>query len=1422
MTPMKKNSTLFEVSWEVCNKVGGIYTVITSKMLQTMQHAGGQYYAIGPDLGPHPEFEETDEAHWKEVRAILAARNLQCRLGRWNIPGRPRTILVRAGDRYHRDQLLYELWSRYGVDSLSGGWDYVEPVMFSTACGEVIAAISQNLIEPQGGKAVAQFHEWLTGAGLLTVKRLAPHVGTVFTTHATVLGRAMAGAGQDIYRRMRQINPSMEAGAYGVTAKCSMETVTAREADCFTTVSDITADETDALLGRRADVVTPNGLDLQIVPDMSRQRQRPQSVRRSILDAAGRLLRRSLAEDTQIFMISGRYEFRNKGIDIFLEALAGLNDDLHQSKRRVLALCAVMGGHSGINADAVSGDEKVLPAGGGHWLSPHHVHAPAHDPILQACYDLGLDNRPENPVQVIFIPALLDGSDGFLNLPYNDVLSACDLGVFPSWYEPWGYTPQESIAHAVPTVTTDLAGFGLWAREAMKKGQPSGVEVIARRGAADEEVVLSLRKCFCRFSALDDAKLTQLRIEARQLSQLCTWEQFFSQYLEAFDMALSHAQSREALERGAAVDEEKIHKVFDGLSSLTPVMRSFTAVARLPEAIGRLRELAHNLWWSWHPESWELFSALHSASWERGAHNPIVTLERASLARMKELVNTPSYMERYRAVMADFDAYMSAPSQDCGDLICEKHPVAYFSTEYGLTECLPIYSGGLGILSGDHLKAASDLKIPLVGIGLLYRSGYFTQKLDKEGRQVPHYSVNDFSSLPVELVMVSDDEPLEIHLDLPGRNLYAQMWLVRVGRVKLYLLDTDIPRNMADDRRVSDQLYVADRDVRIRQEILLGMGGMKLCETLGLKPALYHMNEGHSAFLILERLRSLITGRGMSFDAACELVKGTTIFTTHTPVEAGNERFSLDLMKRYFSDYCQSLGLAWSELERLGTFDGEKRDSFEMTVLALNYAFRANGVSRLHGQVSRYMWQEHWKGVPVAEVPISHVTNGVHTESSLSTDMNSLMEQYLGPRWFDHPADSQVWSQIDSVPDEELWQVRTTQKFRLLNALASSVSDLCRKLNVSRQDQRLMMAGINPSALVIGFARRFAPYKRATLVLADLERLKAIVSNSNRPVIFIFAGKAHPADGIGIDLIQKVIQVSKSPEFLGKIFFIENYNLAISRLLVQGCDVWLNTPRRPYEASGTSGQKVAPNGGLNLSISDGWWYEGDNGENGWTIGPRETFDALGREQSDYADAESLYTLLEDSVVPLFFERGGDNIPHHWLRRVKRSIATLTPRYSCRRMVGDYLEQLYIPTAARGRALWVNGRALPARLALWKSDVASRFSTLKVEQCEVEGLSGDVMGIDGQSFITVKVALDCGAMEAHELLAQLVSGPSRGHLFDGRPDVVPLKLVESSEDKAIFKGQYQPRRSGQYLYGVRIMPFTEDLDSPLDSGLVLWA
>lgn len=1415
MQVKESHITLFEVSWEVCNKVGGIYSVVSSKALQAVDEFGEDFYLLGPDLKNNAEFEETDEHCWDSIRRILANKDLKCRLGRWNIPGRPKVILVDFAKRYTANQLLYELWTTYGVDSLSGGWDYMEPVMFSYACGELIAAIHESHIHPVKDASVAQFHEWMCGAGLLAVKKLAPTVGTVFTTHATMLGRAMASTGVDIYRQMRTINPQREAAAHNITAKYSMESIAAREADVFTTVSQITADEAEAFLGRKPDVITTNGLDMRVVPNFTEDRVTPAAQRTRLLAAINPLLRQELAEDTKIFVISGRYEFHNKGVDVFLEALSGVAQAIKNSDTNVLALCLVMGGHTGVNPAAVCGDPNITD-NGMPFISSHHVWDQANDPIINACRRLNLNNTKDNNVQVVFVPAMLNGADGFLNMTYEEILAASDLGVFPSWYEPWGYTPHESAAFAVPTITTDLSGFGMWARELQDQTNPlSGVAVISRRNATYDETVSSLRALLLQQATMQDSDLQSQRVAARELSLCTSWENFFPNYLKAYVQALEksekHSHKRDALSRELTAT-----------ASTTPYLRTLTAVAELPPSLERLRELARNLWWCWNAEAKQLFFALNPQAWESTGHNPVLMIEEADPTRLAYISTNNEYLALYKRVLERFDAYMAQGQKTVDADLGPHKPIAYFSTEYGLHESLPIYSGGLGVLSGDHLKSASDLSIPLVAVGLLYKNGYFRQHLDKNGTQVALYPENIFANLPVQRTLDANGDPVELELELPGRTLFANVWQVSVGRISLFLLDSDNPKNTADDRKITARLYEADRDYRLRQEILLGMGGVRMLRKLGITVSAYHMNEGHSAFMVIERMRAYMAEQDMTFNEAFERVRNNTIFTTHTPVDAGNERFSIEMMERYFSSAANALGLSWHEFLRLGRAEGtEHSNNFEMTVLALKTSTKANGVSRLHGIVSQHMWRDLWKGVPIPEIPIGHVTNGIHVASYVGDPIHAVLDTYLGNDWLDADPASPVWKKVPQIPDEELWLAKMQQKEALLEMLRDSIPEYLRKYGLSSTLRKQILANISPKALIIGFARRFAPYKRATLLFADPERLERLITQAGRPVIFVFSGKSHPADQAGINLIEDVIRFSQEPRFLGKVFFIEDYSLAISRVLSQGCDVWLNNPRRPYEASGTSGQKVPVNGGINLSVSDGWWCEGYNRENGWTIGPVVTTELPYNDQNDYADAESLYSLLEESVVPLYFDEDSQGIPHRWVAMAKRSLQSLTAMYSSHRMLEDYMSTSYVPAARRNALTHADHCALARHIAQWKESIPVRFGAVRIENITVSGLDGDTLAC-GQA-LNVQVQVQTGELAHDELVVQLVIGlTDNSNDFKSPPEVMHMVTKSTDNTQGLhYSCTYIANKNGRYAYGIRVMPITKGLPSPLDSGLVLW-
>lgn len=1412
---------LFEVSWEVCNKVGGIYTVLKTKAGHAVEHFGENYFLIGPDVGNNPEFKETSEDLWNDVKREISGRNLRCRCGRWNIPNRPRVILINHNNKYQVDKLLFQLWQDYGADSMKGEWDYIEPILFGTAAGEVIQVLHQ-LIAGEEEIAVAQFHEWMTTAGMLYIKKHVPVIATVFTTHATMLGRSLAGSGTDIYTNIEHISPQEMAQKVNVTAKHSMETVSAREADCFSTVSDITANEATHFLQRKPDVILPNGINIGNIADCNKEKETVCERRRVLFEFASKFLQEELdPENTKIFMISGRYEFRNKGIDLFLESLKKANDRLKESKNqtKIVALLCVVNGNMGISNDV----QQILKGAdversGISRICTHQLHDSQHDPIWNACSALGLFNAPDDAVKIIFMPVYLDGYDGLLNLPYYDVLSGCDLGVFPSYYEPWGYTPLESTSLCVPTVTTDLAGFGIWVAKHFDNHN-KGVIILDYREHSREEIVDYLSSHIANFLEWSEEDIESQRKQARLIAEKTDWKEFYPFYLQAYKKAAKTAFERMHILETDAYGREIY---YTGTDSARPRFKSFSVIAALPENIKYLRKIAYNLWWTWNPEAQELFARLDPQLWIDVSRNPIELLERVSSERLQKMAGNESYLRIYKQVVRLLEDRLKDKKSGLqhDSPITKETPVAYFSTEYGLHESLPIYSGGLGVLSGDHLKSASSLKIPIVGVGLLYKNGYFRQTLDKEGNQIALYPDNDFSRMPVQIYDDKSGEPIKIHVDLPGRKLYAQVWKADIGKVTLYLLDTCIPENSMQDMQVTSRLYGADQRLRIEQEIMLGIGGVRLLDILGIKPALYHLNEGHSAFSLLERIRQFMNKDGLSFYEAREAVRAGSVFTTHSPVAAANERFDESLIKNYFSEYIKDLGISWETFWELGREEPGAGKPFSMTVLALKLCSTSNAVSKLHGRVARKIWENVWTGFGEHEIPITDITNGVHIQSWAAPEMKELYEKFLGIDWYSKEFDRIGWDKVDKIPDKLLWQTHVDLKTKMIDFLKRLIACDCEKQGITPKLIQRKTASLDSNALIIVFARRFAAYKRAGLIFEDPDRLLQILETKDQPVQIIIAGKAHPNDEAGKELIKNIYRYTFDERFMDRIFFIENYDLMIAQHLVRGVDLWLNNPVRLREACGTSGMKVVANGGLNFSILDGWWDEAYQGDNGWAIGDRKEY--TNPDTRNLVDSQSLYEILENSVLPTFFKLNSEGIPEQWVYMMKQSIKSLVPKFNTHRMLREYYERIYLPTAKRASNLQLNNYERAKALSDWKLKIASRFSTDHIQWYKVKGFRGDRLEL-GEKF-EIQVGVELGKLSEDELRVELVVAESdeNDHIMD--TVIIPMKknTTNNIEDITIYSGTFEATKSGRFVYGIRVMPSHPDLLLYQELGLVHWA
>jgi starch phosphorylase len=839
---------------------------------------------------------------------------------------------------------------------------------------------------------------------------------------------------------------------------------------------------------------------------------------------------------------------------------------------------------------------------------------------------------------------------------------------------------------------------------------------------------------------------------------------------------------------------------------------------RLPAPLARLEELANNLWFSWDRQTRGLFARLDPQLWDAIGHSPKLLLKNVDQRKLDAAAGDRTYLHDFERAVATYDAYHAPRPARNGGALGEGDLVAYFCAEFGFHESLPIYSGGLGILAGDHCKTASDLALPFVAVGLLYRQGYFHQTIDAEGTQHAHYYDNDFSDLPITPVVREDGKPLEVRVEFGEHDVYCKVWKARVGRIDLYLLDTDHEHNRPEDRATAHRLYGGDRNTRIQQEIVLGMGGVRTLEALGLKPTVWHINEGHAAFLVLERMRSLMK-RGLDREGALEAVAANTIFTTHTAVAAGHDHFAPEKMERYFHRYCQDLALPREQFLGLGRTP--KSHDFNMTALAARGSRFMNGVSRIHGDVSALILGDMWPEVPEEENPISYVTNGVHAPSFLAPEMADAIERFIGSGWKERLDQPGALDAIASMPDHLFWSIRQHLKARMLHLVRARVRAQHFRNHGSEAhlDRMLKLADpANPNVLTIGFARRFATYKRATLIFDNLDWLQEITGNPERPVLFLFAGKAHPADEPGKEFMRRITQVAAMPEFEGRILLVEGYDLRLARRLVSGVDVWLNNPIFPLEASGTSGMKAGFNGVINLSVLDGWWGEGYTGDNGWAIKPAS--ETLSDERRNLEESRSLYELLQDKVLPLYYEREAGGFSPAWIRMAKRSIMTLLPQYNSERMVHEYLARFYAPAAERGRRFGEADFSLSRDVAQWKKRVAAAWPRVQLRTVSLPPKSLD-FGEPARFVVGVK----SDELAPDDIAVELMLAPAVREL--ATPDKRVAHRLKATGERGDggehrFALELAPELCGKLEYRVRAYPHHPALSHRFELGLMKWA
>ena len=1398
-----KPDYLFEVSWEVCNKVGGIHTVIATKAKTLEAQYGDQYILIGPDVwkgGSNSEFIE-DISLFKSWKERAHSEGLKIRIGRWKILGNPIVILVDFTQFFtQKNEIFTDLWIKFQLDSLSGGWDYIEPALFGYATAKVIECFYHHHLN-NNDKIIAQYHEWMTGAGILYLKENVPQIATVFTTHATVLGRAIAGSGVSFYSLFDSFVPEKAVIDYNVVSKNSLEKVAANIADCFTTVSEITAKECVKFLGRKPDVITHNGFDISILPNEHSFDKNRAEARKKILSVAEGLLNQHIPTDSILVIKSGRYEYKNKGIDIFIDSLAELNRN-NALNKTVLGIIFVPAHQTGPRKELLERigkpdftDPKTKE------LLTHCLQGVENDPILREIERVQIYNLVNDKVKVIFVPTYLDGNDGIFDMHYYDLLIGFDLAIFPSYYEPWGYTPLESIAYHIPSITTNISGFGAMIA-AQFSGIRAGIAIITRTDFNENDVVSNIAKIIFDFTWKTEKEIQDAKTDAYNISLNFLWEKLITQYEQAYNLALGKSLEREALfHNKPQVEPISLSEV---IVESEPNWRSVSVEADFPKELAALQKLTKNIWWSWNYEVEELFEYIDVDLWEKCGHNPVLLTRQLSFANIETLTKDKTFLKLLNDTEKKFDEYMLSQA-------ATSPLIAYFSMEYGLCGFIKLYSGGLGVLAGDYLKEASDQGLNITGVGLLYKNGYFKQIFSVYGEQLAEPDTQDFTSLPIQLVTNEDQTPLTINLFFPGRTVLVQIWKLSVGRVSLYLLDTDLAQNANEDRSITSYLYDGNHEMRLKQEILLGIGGVRALNAIGIKPDVCHCNEGHASFINIERIHNLIKQESLSFEEALEIARASTLFTTHTSVPAANDMFSEELLRKYVADKARFFNIDWAKFIGLGRMNpNDQNEQFSMTYFGANLSQEINSVSKIHKNASRHLLNPLWKNFKPGELHIGSITNGVH----YTTWVSKYWQQFCkNINEHDNVFDKDWCDRINDLPAKELWKIRAVLKKKLVAVVKSKIeNDVSLKNNPARTLNTINK--INENALIIGFARRFVPYKRSGLLFTAIERLSKIIANANKPVLFIFSGKAHPMDHESIRLINQLVDASANPAFKNSIIFLEDYDMDIAKLLVQGVDVWLNTPERHTEASGTSGMKAALNGVLNFSVLDGWWAEAYNGNNGWMLSEEPVY-------SDHAlqnqlDAETIYNVLENEIIPLFFDRNDAQIPIKWVEKIKASLISIVPQFNMQRVLMEYNSKYYIKLYDRVNRLKADNYSLSKNIVAWKKKILSHWNEVDVISIDMPEMR-KLKGLLGEK-IKITVVLDIGKLSVNDIGVEIII---YGNTLEEGYFSKEFSIINMKGQEVTYECIIRMESTGTFELAFRIFPKNENLPHRQDFDLVKW-
>lgn len=1407
----EKFDFIFEVSWEVCNQVGGIHTVVASKASLMVEALGDRFIQIGPDLykGSEGNTEFLEDAELlKDWKNQFNREGLKIRVGRWIIPGRPIVVLIDFSPLFaKKDQIFSNLWSKNRLDSLQGGWDYIEPALFGYSAGIIIDDYKKYAL-PGNLNILAHFHEWLTGAGVLYLENEVQGIATVFTTHATITGRTLCGSGQPFYGKFETYNGDQIAKDFNITAKHSLEKTAAVTADSFTTVSENTARECQQLLGKAVDKVTINGFDDSFLPGQNEFENKRQEAKSKLLKIASCVTGATLPDNSFLVATSGRYEYKNKGIDLFLSSLAEIAQN-NNIAREIIAFILVPASHSRPKRDVVDCLQNGSFRVDGEDFLTHYLQDYDNDSICQKIRSSHLTNNHDNKVKVIFAPIYLDGRDGIFNKSYYDILIGFDLTVFPSYYEPFGYTPLESLSFHVPTVTTTLTGFGREVKT-FSKANTEGMLVIERLDYNDETVIDQIGNHIIEFSKKNEQQLSVARNKAFEISRYFLWKQLINNYYEIYGLAIERRWMKEE-------GEKRIYEMVSNSSyvepaeSNDPIWKSAMVKFKIPEALRPLEILSKNIWWTWHPEVENLFRSIDEKLWGMVQRNPISLLNSLAYQRFLELENDNAFRNKLQEVFQNFQEYLAVNKNEA------EPRIAYLSMEYGLHHSIPIYAGGLGILAGDYLKEASEMNLNIIAFGILYRYGYFKQSLTLHGEQVVDYEKLHFTQLPITPVQDSKGNRLVLQFPLRGPMVSVQIWKLDVGRIPLYLFDTDIPENGDENKRITHHLYGGDNENRLRQELLIAAMALQVSEKLHLHPDLFHYNEGHTAFTGLLRIMKLVSNDNLNFEEATQFVKASSLFTTHTPVPAGQDAFEENLLRSYQSHLADSLNVAWERFLGLGKLrPSDPNEKFSMSYLAARLSNEINAVSVIHAKVTQRNFQPIWKGFLQEELQIGNVTNGVHYSTWTAPQWQELFRENFDQGFLEDIINKTYWLKVKEIPTEKVAEIKGELKKALLEGIQIRLKNEVKSLHLPPARIYGIFNSFDENDLIIGFARRFATYKRATLLFNDMDRLSRIVNNTLKPVKFIFAGKAHPADREGQDLIKRIIEISEQPNFAGKILFIQNYDMELARLLVQGVDVWLNTPQRGNEASGTSGMKAAMNGTINFSVMDGWWAEGYRPEAGWAL-PQDRLYENQKDQDDL-DTETLFNILEHEIIPEFFKHNSSGMKEKWTNRMKNAFALITPEYTTGRMLREYKNKYYDKMYAQVSKMKENNFEITRRYTEWTKKINEEWSKISVVSVQVSDTSQSLEL--GEKF-SAEIILNLGKIPASDIGVELVLAK---HLEGGEygiRNVEELNLTSEENSQAVFKGETTASFTGAFHYAVRFFPKNELLKHRRNLPLVKW-